>query len=100
MDTKNYNKVAVNEAVQESPLTVIEDVIGKKLQDIVTLLCSTGTGKSRLYEEVLSMVEKNLIKIALKRSNNVKTAAAAFLGINRNTLHKKMGKFGINCQKD
>jgi len=43
-----------------------------------------------VYDEVLSMVEKALIKIAMRRSNNIKTAAADFLGINRNTLHSKI----------
>jgi len=45
------------------------------------------------------MVERSLFKIALRRSNNVKSAAAAYLGINRNTFHKKMDKLGIQCQK-
>jgi DNA-binding protein Fis len=44
-------------------------------------------------------VERGLIRIALKRNNNVKTAAAAFLGINRNTFQKKMTALGIPCGK-
>jgi len=35
----------------------------------------------------------------LRRSSNVKTAAAAFLGINRNTFTDKMSKLGIQCEK-
>ena len=80
--------------------SVVDDVIEKKLADIATVLCSTGTGKSKLYEEVLSMLERCLFKIALKRSNNVKSAAAAYLGINRNTFQKKMVKLGITCEKN
>lgn len=89
----------MDKEVQTSSFTVVDDIIGEKLEHIVTLLCSTGTDKSRVYEDVLSMVERSLIRIALERSNNVKTAAADFLGINRNTLHKKIDKFGIDCQK-
>lgn len=89
----------MDKEVQTSSFTVVEDIIGEKLEDIVTLLCSTDTEKSRVYEDVLSMVERSLIRIALERSSNVKTAAANFLGINRNTLHKKIDKLGINCQK-
>ena len=89
----------MDKEVQTSSFTVVEDIIGEKLEDIVTLLCSTDTEKSRVYEDVLSMVERSLIRIALERSSNVKTAAADFLGINRNTLHKKIDKLGINCQK-
>ncbi|MBE9572813.1 MAG: helix-turn-helix domain-containing protein [Proteobacteria bacterium] len=100
MAMQNSNRVIMDEEVQVSPFPVVENILERKLEDIVTLLRSTGTEKSRLYEEVLSIVERNLIKIALKRSNNVKTAAADFLGINRNTLHKKMGRLGINCEKE
>ncbi|PKN87965.1 MAG: hypothetical protein CVU51_04805 [Deltaproteobacteria bacterium HGW-Deltaproteobacteria-1] len=47
----------------------------------------------------MAMVEKGLFKIALRRSSNVKSTAAAFLGINRNTFTDKMEKLGINSEK-
>lgn len=47
----------------------------------------------------MTMVEKGLFKIALRRSSNVKSAAAAFLGMNRNTFTDKMTKLGISCEK-
>jgi len=100
VDARNSNKAIINEEAETLSFPGLEDIVGKGLEDIVTLLCSSGTEKSRVHEEVLLMVERNLIKIALKRSNNVKTGAADFLGINRNTLHKKMNKLGINCPKD
>jgi DNA-binding protein Fis len=53
-----------------------------------------------LYEEVLSVVERSLFKIALQRNNNVKSAAAAYLGINRNTFQNKMVKLGIDNSKE
>ncbi|MBI4633467.1 MAG: hypothetical protein HY742_06220 [Deltaproteobacteria bacterium] len=83
-----------------APTSVLEEVIEKKLADITTVLSSSGTGKSKLYEEVLEMVERSLFKIALKRNKNVKGAAAAYLGINRNTFQNKMVKLRIGCQKD
>ena len=79
---------------------VLEEVIEKKFCDITTLLYSTNGGKSRLYENVLAMVERSLFKIALQRNNNVKGAAAAYLGINRNTFQKKMVKLGMGNQRD
>lgn len=66
---------------------------------MVNFLHSAENSKSQLYEEILALVERCLIKIALKRSNNVKTSAATFLGINRNTLHKKMEKLNIPYQE-
>jgi len=100
MDMLNSNKAIMDEEGQTTSFPDIEDIVKKRFENIVTLLCPTDTEKSRLYEEILSMVERSLIRIALKRSNNVKTSAADFLGINRNTLHKKMGKLGINCEKE
>ena len=78
---------------------VVESVLEKRLEDVVTILNSDGNDKSRLYEDILSMVEGILIKIAMRRTNNIKSAAALFLGINRNTLHNKIEKLGITVDK-
>ncbi|MBN1827559.1 MAG: hypothetical protein JW884_00210 [Deltaproteobacteria bacterium] len=80
---------------QGKAVPVVEEFIEKKMEEVVTLLQS-NSGRSMLYDEILTIVDKALIKIALSRSNHVKTAAAAFLGINRNTLHKKMSKLGLD----
>jgi len=88
-----------NRKVKLTSFPIVEDIIEKRLEEIVTILSSEKQGKSALYEDILAMVERILIRIALKRSNNVKTAAAAFLGINRNTLHSKMSKLGISNDK-
>jgi len=75
---------------------VAEDILAQKLADIVTILGHTGTGKSRLFEDVTAIVERCLFRIALQRSQNVKSRAADYLGINRNTFQKKMSKLGID----
>ncbi len=48
-----------------------------------------------LFHDVISIVERILITMALKKTNNVQVAAAQFLGINRNTLRKKIKDLGI-----
>jgi DNA-binding protein Fis len=83
-----------------TPSSALEEVIEKKLADITTVLSSSGTGRSRLYEEVLEMVERSLFKIALERNKNVKGAAATYLGINRNTFQNKMVRLGICTGKN
>jgi DNA-binding protein Fis len=96
------NKENVQDLVvelSESPNLAFEGLIEKNLEDIATILSASGGRKSKLYTEVMTMVEKGLFKIALRRSNNVKSTAAAFLGINRNTFTDKMVKLGINCEK-
>ena len=94
-------KTKAAENVQAKPYQLIEEAVQKKIDDISTVLCSAGDGKkrkSRLHEEVLTMVERCLFKVALKRNGNVKSAAASYLGINRNTFQKKMAKLGIDSE--
>ena len=77
----------------------VEEILEKKLDDLATVLSVSDNGKSKLHEEVMAMVEKGLFKIALRRSSYIKSTAATFLGINRNTFTDKMAKLGINCEK-
>lgn len=86
--------------VKATPYAAVEEIMEKKLEDIATILSSSGDGKSKIYEEVMNIVEKGLFKIALRRSNGVKSSAALFLGINRNTFTDKMTKLGITCGKN
>jgi DNA-binding protein Fis len=80
---------------QSTPAAVAEEVLEKKIGDIATILWANESGNSRLYDEILAMVDRSLFRIALQRSNNIKSAAAAYLGINRNTFQSKMRKLGI-----
>jgi DNA-binding protein Fis len=95
---KNASEIIMN--VKATPYTAVEEIMEKKLEDIATVLSASGNRKSKLYEDVMTMVEKGLFKIALRRSNGVKSSAAAFLGINRNTFTDKMAKLGITCGKN
>jgi DNA-binding NtrC family response regulator len=98
MDNKQNRTEAAN-CVQETCHSSIEEILETKLDDLATVLAASGNGKSKLHEEVMAMVEKGLFKIALRRSGNVKSAAAAYLGINRNTFTDKMAKLGIDGKK-
>lgn len=100
MRSKKQNNKDVVVKVKETPYLAFEEIIEKKLEDIATVLSASDDRKSRLYEEVMTIVEKGLFRIALRRSNNVKITAAAFLGISRNTFTDKMVKLGINCEKN
>ncbi len=48
-----------------------------------------------MYDMVMNCVEKPLIEIALEHVNGNQTRASEMLGINRNTLRKKMQQHGI-----
>jgi Fis family transcriptional regulator len=95
MGTYERNGAISNDGTNDSSFPLIEEVFEKKLDEVVTILGAGQYGRDGVYDEVLSMVEKALIRIAMKRSNNVKTAAADFLGINRNTLHGKIKKLNL-----
>lgn len=47
------------------------------------------------YDYIVSRVEKALIVAAMKECENVQTKTAIRLGINRNTLHKKIKEYGL-----
>ncbi len=48
-----------------------------------------------LYDMVVECVEKPLLEIVLERVKGNQTRAAEMLGINRNTLRKKMQRHGL-----
>ena len=54
-----------------------------------------GEPPSGVYEMVLNCVEKPLLELILDRAGNNQSRAAEWLGINRNTLRKKMQQHGI-----
>jgi DNA-binding protein Fis len=49
--------------------------------------------QGRLYERLVGGVERELIEQVMQLCDNVQIKAAARLGINRNTLHKKWTEF-------
>ncbi|MCP5369645.1 MAG: hypothetical protein H6909_03040 [Rickettsiaceae bacterium] len=55
--------------------------------------CSPEPG---LYNRFMSEVEKILIQKTLSYSNNIQLKASNILGINRNTLRKKIQKLDID----
>jgi DNA-binding NtrC family response regulator len=56
---------------------------------------NSGTG---VYDYVVSLAEKTLIQHVLSVCQGVQTKAAARLGINRNTLHKKIQDYGLDAE--
>ena len=60
-------------------------------------MVAAGDADGNLYEKIVSLVEKELIQQVLKSCGGVQTKAAARLGINRNTLHKKISEYGLEA---
>jgi transcriptional regulator with GAF, ATPase, and Fis domain len=74
----------------KSPL--LDEILEEKLTEVLNKIDPYVESKTKLglFDDIIALVEKILIKSALARVGNVQTAAAQLLGINRNTLRKKM----------
>ena len=61
-------------------------------------MSQASEGDTNLHERVVSLVEKEVIEQVLKSCQGVQTKAATRLGINRNTLHKKISDYGLEAE--
>jgi two-component system, NtrC family, response regulator AtoC len=57
---------------------------------------AAGTGANDLHNRIVGQVERELIQQVLHSCERVQIKAAARLGINRNTLHKKLSEYRID----
>ena len=49
-----------------------------------------GTPPTDIYQIVLAVVEKPMLELVMQHAKQNQSLAAQYLGINRNTLHKKL----------
>jgi two-component system nitrogen regulation response regulator GlnG len=56
--------------------------------------------KGDIYDRVLEQVERPLIRYVLEKTRGNQVRAADIMGINRNTLRKKISELGITVKKD
>ena len=59
-------------------------------------LVDAGPDEDSLHNKIVNRVERELIAQVMLSCNNVQTKAASRLGINRNTLHKKLKEYGLD----
>jgi DNA-binding NtrC family response regulator len=59
-------------------------------------LVEAGAEAENLHAMIVNRVERELIAQVMVACNNVQTKAATRLGINRNTLHKKLHEYGLD----
>ncbi|PIP20626.1 MAG: hypothetical protein COX40_03685 [Candidatus Omnitrophica bacterium CG23_combo_of_CG06-09_8_20_14_all_40_11] len=73
------------------------DILEKKIVELDDSLYKEKQGI--LYKYILEAIEKPLIEHALERTYGNQLKAAKILGINRNTIHAKIKKLGIDPNK-
>ncbi len=75
----------------------LEQLIRMKLQEH---LQQSGNGELHdLYEQILQRVERPLLELVIERANGNQLKAASMLGINRNTLRKKITQLEIDVRR-
>jgi nitrogen regulation protein NR(I) len=72
----------------------LEDLVEKKIHECVREL--RGHPSANLHGLMMGMIEKPLLRAVMRETKNNQVRAAQILGINRNTLRKKLKEHGID----
>ncbi|MFO1462703.1 MAG: sigma-54 dependent transcriptional regulator [bacterium] len=76
----------------------LEELIASRLQSFLAKLGDLET--TNLYETIMEMAERPLIRLILKQTGHNQIRAAKILGINRNTLRKKIRSLRIAVKEE
>ena len=71
----------------------LSDWLQKTVKKYINVM--NGVDRGHLHDLVITGVEKPLLEMVLKETNGNQTQAANILGINRNTLRKKMQEYNL-----
>ncbi len=71
----------------------IEACVRHSLQKYLSDL--DGEAVTNVYEMVMRTVEKPVLEVVMAHAAHNQSQAATILGINRNTLRKKLGEHGL-----
>lgn len=70
----------------------VDEILEKKVERV---LANFSLNRGNLLKEITEIVERRLIACVMKKVGNVQSRAAQILGINRNTLRKKLEDYEI-----
>jgi two-component system nitrogen regulation response regulator GlnG len=86
-----------------SPTAAAGQTFDDVLRPHLSALLASATGGVEgegVYDQVLQAIERPLIELALQSTRGNQIKAAAILGINRNTLRKKIQTLGVRAGSD
>ena len=75
----------------------LEDIISSRLEGYINSI--DASGKHELYDTIVPFMERPLIKLVLKKTGGNQVKTAEILGINRNTLRKKIKELRIKVEE-
>jgi len=76
------------------PRTMTFDELTEEL--VVQGLTAAGEEADDLHSRIVNRVEREVISQVMTKCDSVQIKAAARLGINRNTLHKKLKEYNLD----
>jgi DNA-binding protein Fis len=84
---------------QKGKSLILEELLKERLVEVLNKIDPYVESKARLglLNDIIAVVEKILITSALEKVGHVQVTAAQLLGINRNTLRKKIKDLKIKC---
>ncbi len=77
--------------------TFLEDWLDKSIKQYISKM--DGNGNGQLHDLIIDAIEKPLFKMVLKEMQGNQTKTANILGINRNTLRKKIREHKIEWKE-
>ena len=83
----------VMKKIERATKSFLENWLQKTVKQYVVAMKSHENG--RLHDLILSGVEKPLVEMVLKETAGNQSQAANVLGINRNTLRKKIKEYDL-----
>jgi Fis family transcriptional regulator, factor for inversion stimulation protein len=101
---KSYQRIGeepvVKSGKQKAKPLILEELLKERLVEVLNKIDPYVESKARLglMDDIIALVEKILITSALEKVGYVQVTAAQLLGINRNTLRKKIKDFKIKCK--
>lgn len=87
---------SVGEAAHAGTITCTFD---SAVAQFMTEQRQRGVGRERIYARALAAFEKPLLQTVMAQAKGNQLQAAAMLGINRNTLRKKLSDYGLSGSK-
>lgn len=85
----------VDKEIQNVWSNSLSKAMGKRLEKYFTMHSGEDVPEG-LYERIITEIEKSLFKVTMNYTNGNQMKASKILGINRNTLRKKLSALNLD----